>query len=96
MAKFDEAQIDRGRRLRRFLVHPDAAPFLAEWDERIETAEGRVANWRPEIQSAEVLACAMTQLSTLKSLRQWIVDEIDAGGKELERKQQAEETTVHG
>lgn len=88
--KFNEQQIERGRRLSRLMSHPDFEPLLAEWKERIELAEGKRHSWQPVLGN-ELLAAAEMERRALQELRDWIDEEIELGGLELQRKQQADD-----
>lgn len=79
----DKKAIELGQRLHRLMENEDFAPFLAELDSRIEgeraalELSGSVINVPPHISAN----CAQ-RLNALMSLRDWLDDEIERGGKE--------------
>ena len=85
--KFDDALIEAGRRLRELDDSPLFDPLKKEWDERIDQARSRRDGWSPGFHPAEALACIEVELRTLTSLRDFISEQIEAGGSELMRKQ---------
>lgn len=91
MPKIDLQQIERGRKLNRLLSHPDFAPLLSEWDDRMVDLQHLAL--RLSAQSAAAGAIALPfqqQYLALKELREWMDDEIERGADEL-RKQQSED-----
>jgi len=90
MAKFNDEQIERGRKLNRLLSHPDFEPLLEEWKDRIETANDQRLSWQPLLGS-EVLASVEMERRALQGLRDWIDEEIESGANELRRKQEADQ-----
>ncbi len=75
--------IERGRALHRLLANDDFAVLLKEWDERINTLASARDNWEghtPEHNS--ILVSLSLRLGALKSLREWIDDEVEIGGRE--------------
>lgn len=91
----DKKAIERGERLHRLMANEDFSVFLAEFESRIEgerTAleiSGSVINIPPHIAAH----CAQ-RLNVLVSLRDWIDDEIERGGKEMMKEQAANEVVA--
>jgi hypothetical protein len=90
----DERQIEIGRGLRELLSDHRLAPLLKEWEERIEFADSTINCWHSS-NAPHILAGAVVEARALRGLRQWINDEIEAGGRELAKKESlAEARTV--
>lgn len=88
MRKQNEQQIERGRALHRLKTNPDFAILLREWDERIELLIAARDSWdESPLFDSHSLTRIVHRLSSLKSLRDWIDDEIAIGGKEKMRQE---------
>ena len=77
-----DAVIEKGRKLNRLLGLGDYQPLKEQWDERIKDLEEARDGWRTASGQDQLLEITH-ELRALKSLRDWITDEIEAGGKLL-------------
>lgn len=79
----DKQAIELGLRLYRLMDNEDFQPLLQEWDKRIDNhkaqlrASSSVYDCPPHITSH-----ISQRLEELVSLREWIDDEIESGGRE--------------
>ena len=86
----DQKAIERGRALHRLLESEDFAVLLKEWDERIETlTRARDSFDESAMFPAFHLTRLHHRLQELTSLREWIAEEIEIGGRH-KLKQEAE------
>jgi hypothetical protein len=87
--KFDQEQIDRGLKIHRAITGEDMAPIMAEMEGRIKAAEDQRSLWHPT-HGSDALAFHEAQLRALSDFRAWLFAEVEAGAKELQRKNEAE------
>ena len=89
--RFDEAQIDRGRKLHRLLGNEDFGPLLAEINDRIETFKNQCLAFRPGTAVHDLGTMEYRpRYQELQSLKEWIGDEIERGSEELMKKSAAQ------
>lgn len=86
--KIDEEQIDRGRRLKRLKESDDFAPLRDEWDQRMEQFYTDLLTFKQynTLGATLLMERLLISFQALKDLREWIDEEIEAGGAELMRK----------
>ena len=77
-----QEQINRGRALSRLLDNEDFAVLLAEWHERIGTLADAIQNWdETPMSDAHSLTRLKHRHAALRSLLEWVTDEIALGDK---------------
>lgn len=87
-----ETLIDRGARLHRLMENEDFALFLEEMDARIAACNSQLKISASGVNSLPHIASNYAQrFDELVSLREWIADEIDRGGREKMRHMTDEE-----
>lgn len=90
----DKAAIDLGSKLHRLMENDDFSPFLAEFELRIANCKERLEGSGGAVDIPPHLSSNYAQrLNELVSLREWIDDEIERGGRE-KMKQQGEQEQV--
>ena len=93
----DKAAIELGQRLNRLMSNEDFAPLLAEWDSRISNLQAHGEASSSVYDSPPHIASNIAQrLSELASLREWIDDEIERGGREILKQQTQDALEAEG
>ncbi len=92
--KIDEAKIQRGRDLKA-MVDADPGGLISKLDAEIQTNLDWAIGSRRGVTPDGATLSSLDRYQALKEYRDWITEEIEAGGAELLRKQElAERRTV--
>lgn len=79
----DKKAIELGKRLHRLMENEDFAPFLAEIENRIAQRKAQQSAASSTYDAPQQLAANLGQrIDELVSLREWLDDEIERGGRE--------------